>query len=263
MASATSIVGSGNATDCLRPIAFADEWQENRDDRQPSSNSVATPTRDPARRCNRDVYHRSKRNAGGRHDDFGRLRTYASSGIWTSRRRPPTTPITRELARRADAARGRYVQAETGELQRAAGATRADAPGGDPARSVTPPRRSDTLWTQDPTAVTWNNGQSRVENSCAPGCAPISPRLIPVALFDPDRFQLGRARRTTGRRPTSAARPTALASPSRTSSASSSTGPSGGYGPHGHFLKYPGMTSATAPTFVDDASWLVTTHLIR
>ena len=27
-ASATSIIGSGNATDCLRPIAFADDWQE-------------------------------------------------------------------------------------------------------------------------------------------------------------------------------------------------------------------------------------------
>ena len=31
-ATASAIVGNGNATDCLRPIAFADEWQDNRDD---------------------------------------------------------------------------------------------------------------------------------------------------------------------------------------------------------------------------------------
>ncbi len=30
MASATSIVGNANATDCLRPIAFADDWQDQR-----------------------------------------------------------------------------------------------------------------------------------------------------------------------------------------------------------------------------------------
>ena len=38
--------------------------------------------------------------------------------------------------------------------------------------------------------MTWNEGYNRIDNSCAPACAPISPRLIPIALFDPDRFQL-------------------------------------------------------------------------
>ena len=83
----------------------------------------------------------------------------------------------------------------------------------------------DTVWTRDPyPPATWNNSQTRVDNSCAPGCAPISPRMMPIALFDPRRFQLGRAlSRPTGRVRTSAVRPTIHALPSRTSSASSST----------------------------------------
>ena len=36
-ATATAIAGSGNATDCLRPIAFADDWDDIRDDPPASS----------------------------------------------------------------------------------------------------------------------------------------------------------------------------------------------------------------------------------
>ena len=44
---------------------------------------------------------------------------------------------------------------------------------------------------QDPLA-TWDAFVNRVANSCAPGCGPVSPRLIPVVLFNPDEFQHGR-----------------------------------------------------------------------
>jgi hypothetical protein len=42
------------------------------------------------------------------------------------------------------------------------------------------------LIAQDPGAV-WN-GQE-VASSCAPTCAPISPRIVPIAVFDVDEFQ--------------------------------------------------------------------------
>jgi Flp pilus assembly protein TadG len=46
---------------------------------------------------------------------------------------------------------------------------------------------------QDPTA-SWNAATNTIDMSCAPGCAPISPRLVAVAVFDVDVFQYRKAR---------------------------------------------------------------------
>jgi hypothetical protein len=108
----------------------------------------------------------------------------------------------------------------------------------------------------------WNEAQSRIDSSCAPGCAPISPRLIAIALFDPARFQLGRASNDW----TQAGVGCPTNSPCITVTNIIGFfvhGAFGGYGPHGHFLKYPGLVAAGAPNFVDDGSWLVTTNLVR
>ena len=50
----------------------------------------------------------------------------------------------------------------------------------------------DLLVAQDPFA-TWNATYNVVENSCAPGCGPISPRVVPLPVFDMDDFQFHRA----------------------------------------------------------------------
>jgi hypothetical protein len=52
----------------------------------------------------------------------------------------------------------------------------------------------DALIAQDPTA-SWNG--TTVVNSCAPACAPLSPRIVPIALFSPQEFYS--ANRTSGR----------------------------------------------------------------
>jgi Flp pilus assembly protein TadG len=44
----------------------------------------------------------------------------------------------------------------------------------------------------DPVA-SWVGGTNRIQGSCAPACASISPRLIALAIFDPDEYQLMRA----------------------------------------------------------------------
>jgi Putative Flp pilus-assembly TadE/G-like len=42
--------------------------------------------------------------------------------------------------------------------------------------------------------ATWDPGTNSVQNSCAPGpCGAISPRLVPIVLFDVDQYQLMRA----------------------------------------------------------------------
>jgi Flp pilus assembly protein TadG len=43
------------------------------------------------------------------------------------------------------------------------------------------------LINQDKTA-TWDPSKKAVVNSCAPGCAPVSPRIVPIAMFSPAEF---------------------------------------------------------------------------
>jgi hypothetical protein len=121
------------------------------------------------------------------------------------------------------------------------------------------------VYDQDPSAV-FDPDDIEVSNSCAPGCAPVSPRLLAIVLYDPDKYQLGRA---TGNW-------TSVGCPTNNPCVTVSniigyfvhcvTGRpcvGGSFPPHGHFVKYPGMTVSTAPTFPDNGSWLVTTHLVR
>jgi len=44
----------------------------------------------------------------------------------------------------------------------------------------------------DPGA-TWNGARNRIEGTCAPGCAAISPRLAALAIYDVDEYQYMRA----------------------------------------------------------------------
>jgi len=46
----------------------------------------------------------------------------------------------------------------------------------------------DALVAQDPNA-TWDISSQAVINSCAPGCAAFSPRIVPIAVLDIDEFQ--------------------------------------------------------------------------
>ena len=85
-----------------------------------------------------------------------------------------------------------------------------------------------------------------------------------IALYDPQRFQLGRA--TNDWTQPDVGCPTNHPCIRVTNIIGffvHRITAGGGFGPHGHFLRYPGATVSTAPTFVDDGSWLVTTHLIR
>ena len=50
----------------------------------------------------------------------------------------------------------------------------------------------DSLVNQDPNAE-WDTATNAVEGSCAPTCAPFSPRIVPIAVFDMDEFQWRKA----------------------------------------------------------------------
>jgi hypothetical protein len=260
-ATATGTVASGNATNCLRPIAFPDAWGEQSPPNTQFNaydEATGTPLGTP------DLYTPPSATQTGR--------TIVSVDVgfrivWQLGANPLTSPITRTSAANSNLQTlmlaltlpsssaldfQQNVNTCSGQMVEL----------GDTLRvSATPPPSTtfNTLLSQDP-GVTWNEGDHRIDGSCAPGCASISPRLIPVALFNPDQFQRARA---TGDW-------VGAGCPSNNPCITVTNivgffvhGASGPYGPHGHILRYPGMMSSTAPTFVDDASWLVTTHLIR
>jgi Flp pilus assembly protein TadG len=117
-------------------------------------------------------------------------------------------------------------------------------------------------FSKDSTADYESGGGGYVKNSCAPGCAPVSPRLWAVALYDPDEFDHRRAQNNWP-----------AISPCFSSPCVHITNivgffidyldPSAPNGRHGHLLRYPGMTSATGPTLLENGSWLVEPRLIR
>jgi len=257
-ASATGIVGNGNATDCFRPIAFADAWLDNRDDPPAGPEFWRYAEPGPGTPVvNADVYTAPSATQAGRttvSTDLGERIIWDMDEATTS----PTTPITRDLVVALTLPGAGSFQSKvencSGNLVQLGQTLAVEIPpAGDTNNAF------NNLMAQDPTVI-WNTGANRIDNSCAPGCAPISPRLIPIALYDPDRFQLGRA--------TDDWISVGCLTDDPCITVTNIVGffvhgAFGGYGPHGHILKYPGTSSSTAPTFVDDASWLVTAHLIR
>ncbi len=117
-ASATSIIGNGNATDCLRPIAFADDWQELR---SPSDEFNSFDAAGIPLTGNRDSYTAPSATQVGRTialpppaGDFGERLIWVLDQPTTS----SATPITRHLLVGVDLpGAGTYQQ--NGELQRA------------------------------------------------------------------------------------------------------------------------------------------------
>jgi Putative Flp pilus-assembly TadE/G-like len=271
-ATATAIVRYGNAVPCLRPLAFADEWTEN---------TVSPATTYPNHRferydatgtplpSNADVYVPASDSVSGSTTiptDAGERIEYEPKLDLP----PLTSPITRQLPLAVELPTWTapnpvyaYTTTCTPDIIRI----------GDTLRLATPPAAGqiaaalDYLYRQD-TRATWNESLNRIELSCAPGtCAPrwpISPRLVPVPLYDPDKFQKGRS--TTG-----PGNWLAVGCPTDNPCitvtnivgffihdpvASVPTR-------HGHFLRFPGLIDDAAPRLTPAASWLVSPQLVR
>ena len=106
----------------------------------------------------------------------------------------------------------------------------------------------------DPTAE-WDFATNTVINSCAPACAPISPRLVSLALFDVDRYQLMRA--------TNAWCPGIGRCVRVVNMVGFFVNNVVGNGIIGFIARYPGIISADYPTVTQTASFLPTVTLVR
>lgn len=256
-ATATGLSGNGNATDCLRPLAFPDKWVENRDPREEFNRYVETgpgagqllpspPTPDeyiPPSDTQAVSYNLR---------DFGHR-------VFFEYDPSPNAPIT-DGSSSSDAAlmlslnlSGAYDRNITGCNGQSV-ALGDQLPVLNPAPGATQ-AALEVLEALD-AGARWDDTNNEVENSCAPTCAPFSPRLIAIALFDPDQYQRERATGWAGCGGTPCIRVSNIVG----FFIRRLNGASGG---NGHFVRYPGRTVTTAPTFVDEGSWLVTTTLIR
>jgi len=257
-ATATSVTLSGNATPCLSPIAFPDDWDNNLDppgefNRYVESGSGAG-TLLPAPR---DDYQAPTATYAGRTTvslDYG------ERIVWTIDH-PLGEPITRGLMVPLTLPGGR-----TFEQNMATCVGQPTSIGQRiPMVELHPSTVEDAIvdvFNRDP-AADYDYGDSRIIGSCAPACAPLSPRLLVIALFDPGRFQLGRATNDWTQPAVGCASNNPCITVTNIIGFFVHRLAGGSFGAHGHFLRYPGISVETAPTLVDDGSWLVATHLIR
>ena len=145
-ATATAIVGNGNATDCLRPIALADDWVEQTGEQRiqllrPAGNPLAW---DP------DIYSPPSGAATRqRGNDLGRLRIDLGFTLISDATTAPSTAITRGSSFRSTFP-GSDFQAEGGGVQRAAGGNRRHSSVLTTPTRLVPTQALDTVWTMDP-----------------------------------------------------------------------------------------------------------------
>jgi hypothetical protein len=257
-ATATGIAGNGNASNCVRPIAFADAWnEENAAPADEFNRYIETgPTAGDLLPGPRDVYTAPSAtqavSAVVPHDLGYRV-------IWQLDQ-PITAPITRWFLVPLRLPVGTFddnLRTCSGQMVQ----LRQTLPVETSVHAGLTNTTLQDIIDQDP-GVTWDPVNSRIGDSCAPGCAAISPRLVPIVLFDPDKFQRGRA--TNNWTQPDVGCPTNHPCVTVTNIVGFFVhGPTAEYPDHGHLLKYPGRSVSTAPTFVDEGSWLVTTHLVR
>lgn len=109
------------------------------------------------------------------------------------------------------------------------------------------------LWDAD-AGATWNAGNRRIEGSCAPSCASISPRLVALVVFDVDQYQLMRATGMwcTGGQCVKVVNIVGFFIDSVT-----------GSGATGYITRYPGQISPSNPFVRSDSSFLPAVTLVR
>jgi hypothetical protein len=251
-ATATAIVGPANTTRCLKPWAMPDEWLPN---------GVGELIEDSPLiylqwNGGPDVYVRPDlTQAGGTNftSDFGDRVSFAFSyGDFT------LPPIQLRLMLPLQLAGGHEasMRACNGQPYRIGQRIPLDTlltPAiAEPVAHEIYDRDAGADWSLDGT-----NRTGFVKDSCAPTCAPISPRTWAVALFDPLDFQRNRA---TGWPDCPGGTPCVLVSNIAGFFIDYLDPP---LLRHGHWVRYPGEVDPTQPFLIEDASWLVQPRLIR
>jgi hypothetical protein len=118
---------------------------------------------------------------------------------------------------------------------------------------------------QDPSA-SWNAATRRIDGSCAPVCAKISPRLVPIAVFDVELFQFRQASTDPNKWNMCLARRPCQPCPGGAPCVSI-VNIVGFFifdgAPSGYLTSYPGVIPRDAPVLTAQSSFLKATTLVR
>jgi len=193
-ATATARVASGNSTNCMRPFSVADKWIE----QNPPAGQFDKWTKqgnNVVQLAPYDNYVPPSANSSGSGyrlpDDFGTQTTLKNgnpnsnneavtpgwflpvrlpdgNGGYVSGGSDYSTAIGNCIGNPVSI--GQYLPTENGNMV------------GPTAQGVA------ELIAKDPGA-SWDSVNKRIAGSCVPACAPISPRVVPIAVFDIDEFQ--------------------------------------------------------------------------
>jgi Flp pilus assembly protein TadG len=265
-ATATAIVGPANTTTCLKPWALPDEWREFGSSSELGELDWTTafhawdPPGVPS--TNPDTYTRPNAaqatTATNFSTDYGDIVRFELNY-------PVTAPIRRGLMLpMALPGPNTHQQNMTGcNGQAIVIGQRLSI---DTALNPATAQASAQLAYDADAASDWSFdgglGTGYVVRSCAPGCAPISPRAWAVALYDPSDFE--RNRSSVPPWPDCpGGTPCVLVANIAGFFIDYLWPTSSGNGQHGHLVRYPGTTMVGQPTIIENGSWLVQPRLIR
>jgi len=200
-ATATAVVATGNATNCMRPWAVADRWRE----RNPGPGERASQLGDNFQRWKKvgndvvldgttpDIYTPASSDSAGSGyqlpSDFG-TEVRLKSGNPNSNNEA-MTPGWFLPVRLPDGAGG-YISGGDDYRDAIAECTGNTVTIGqylplENGNMIGPTAQGVGLLEGQDDAANWDG--EGVADSCAPTCAPISPRIVPLAVFDMDEFQ--------------------------------------------------------------------------
>lgn len=101
----------------------------------------------------------------------------------------------------------------------------------------------------------WNPATNTIDDTCAPVCAPISPRLVAIALYDVDLFQLRHAMNDWSACPVPGTPCVSIVNIVGFFIADAI--------PHGFFTSYPGVVPTDPPKLMAQSSFLKAIALVR
>jgi Flp pilus assembly protein TadG len=190
-ATATAQVRVGNATDCLRPWAIPDRWVEHRPSNGPWDSTAqfqryaeGSPlgTLLPIPVDEYDPPSISSTGTGLNDSDHAEmtLTLPPDQRVFPGWFQPLDLPGSNTYAQNISGCNGNLVAIG----QQVAISGSADEP-------ETTQGWNDLI-ALDPSAR-WNRGQDAVQQTCAPVCAPISPRIVAIAAFNVDEYEQMRA----------------------------------------------------------------------
>jgi Flp pilus assembly protein TadG len=254
-ATASARVASGNAVSCLRPWAIPDKWTEfvNLDqyDRW-QKGGIELPLH--------DVYTPPSATDPGTGyrlpDDYGTMHRLINGSVVDSVM-PPGWSIAVNLPQ----GDGTYSSGSNDFKWEVANCNPNPVAIGDylPIENMgTGPIEQgfDDLFAKDP-GVMWNPSTKMVQNSCAPTCAPFSPRIVPFPVFDVDDYHRRKSMNDTSPCPTGGECVKVINILGFFAASRS------GADITGYLLRYPGQFVQGGATLSGNASFLSVIQLIR